>query len=166
MTVERSLNRLAIPGWNDGLVIFFKDFSVTTRERFDVVDITEDVFSVVQASGVVNGTVLVFCPHTTCSVVVTANDPRLVHTLRRSMQQIAPEGAYYAHDDLDIRTENLVPDEPANGPAHIMNAVMGKTSEVIPVTGGQLALAGSQRILFVEFDSARARQYCIQITGE
>jgi secondary thiamine-phosphate synthase enzyme len=147
-------------------MIFYKDFSVTTRERFDVVDVTGDVFSVVQASGVVNGTVLVFCPHTTCSVIVAANDPRLAHTLRSAMQQIAPEDAYYAHDDLAIRTQNLVENEPANGPAHIMNAVMGKTSECIPVTGGQLSLANGQRIMFVEFDSARSRQYCIQITGE
>jgi thiamine phosphate synthase YjbQ (UPF0047 family) len=34
------------------------------------------------------------------------------------------------------------------------------------VIGGRLSLADNQRILFVEFDSARARQYCIQITGE
>lgn len=147
-------------------MIFFKDFSVTTGERFDVVDITDDVFSVVQASGVVNGTVLVFCPHTTCSIMVTANQPHLAETLRASMSQVAPEHEYYAHDDLEIRTENLVENEPANAPAHIMNAVMGKTSECVPVIGGRLSLADNQRILFVEFDSARARQYCIQITGE
>lgn len=147
-------------------MIFYKDFSVRTRQRFDIVDITEDVWSVVQASGVLNGTLLVFCPHTTCSVMVSANGPELVTTLRSSMELIAPHDAYYAHDDLDIRTENLVADEPANAPAHIMNAIVGKTSECIPVVGGDLALADGQRILFVEFDSARARQYSIQITGE
>jgi len=147
-------------------MIFFKDFSVGTRGRFDVVDITDDVLSVVQASGVVNGAVLIFCPHTTCSVMVASDDPRLPETLRSAMDQIAPEGEYYAHDDLEIRTENLVENEPANAPAHIMNAVMGRASESIPVIGGRPSLAPGQRVLFVELDSPRSRQYCIQITGE
>lgn len=147
-------------------MIFYKDYSVTTSGRFDVVDITDDVVSVVQASGVVHGTVVVFCPHTTCSVMLAADHPALVESLRSTMDKVAPLDAYYAHDDLGIRTENLVEGEPANAPAHIMNAVIGKTSESIPVTGGRMALAEDQRILFVELDGARPRQYCIQITGE
>ncbi len=147
-------------------MIFSKEFSVTTAGRLDLVDITEDVRSAVAASGVVNGTVLVFCPHTTCSVLIAKPSRDLVGSLRLAMEALAPEGAYYAHDDLSIRTQNLVANEPANAPAHVMNAVVGKASESIPVTGGDVSIADDQKILFVELDSSRARRYLIQVTGE
>lgn len=148
------------------IVIFSKDFSVTTSGRFDLVDVTEDVRSVISASGVVNGCVLVFCPHTTCSVLVGTPSEELVSSLHAAMDRLAPPDAYYAHDDLSIRTENLVDDEPANAPAHLMNAVMGKVSESLPISAGELLLGDEQQILFVELDSSRARRYVIQVTGE
>ncbi|MEA2452199.1 MAG: hypothetical protein QOG04_909 [Actinomycetota bacterium] len=147
-------------------VIFSKDFSVSTSGRFDLVDVTEDVRSVVSASGVLNGCVLVFCPHTTCSVLVATPTPELVASLHAAMDRLAPQDAYYAHDDLSIRTENLVDDEPANAPAHLMNAVMGKVSESLPVVAGELQLGDGQQVLFVELDSSRPRRYVIQVTGE
>lgn len=149
-----------------GLVIFHKDFSIQTEGRFQAVDITDDVIDVVPAAGVVNGTALIFCPHTTCSVMIGAPGPQLEASFAKAMEAICPEGEYYAHDDLSIRTENLVDNEPANAPAHILNALMGKASESIPVVGGRLALAEDQRVLFIELDSARPRQYTIQVTGE
>lgn len=151
---------------NDWGVIFHKDFSVRTSARFDVVDVTEDVESVVTASGIVNGTALVFCPHTTCSVLLGRPTPALATSFATAMEKVCPEDEYYAHDDLSIRTQNLVPDEPANAPAHILNAVMGKISESIPIVDGRLALSEHQRVLFVELDSARPRQYSIQAIGE
>lgn len=147
-------------------VIFSKDFSVTTGGRFDLVDVTEDVRSVITASGVVNGSVLVFCPHTTCSILIGTPSQELVDSLHAAMDRLAPPDAYYAHDDLTIRTENLVEDEPANAPAHLMNAVMGKVSESLPVAGGDLFLGEGQQVLFVELDSSRPRRYVIQVTGE
>ena len=147
-------------------VIFHKDFSIQTQGRFDIVDITDDLLSIVPASGVVHGTALVFCPHTTCSIVIGRPGDELARSFATAMETICPEDEYYAHDDLSIRTENLVADEPANAPAHILNAIMGRASESIPVVGGHLALAPGQRVLFVELDSARPRQYMIQITGE
>jgi secondary thiamine-phosphate synthase enzyme len=148
------------------VVIFSKDFSVTTAGRLDLVDVTEDVRSVISASGVVNGSVLVFCPHTTCSVLIGTPSKELVDSLATAMDRLAPPDAYYAHDDLSIRTENLVDDEPANAPAHLMNAVMGKVSESLPVAGGELFLGEGQQVLFVELDSSRPRRYIIQVTGE
>jgi secondary thiamine-phosphate synthase enzyme len=150
----------------DSLVIFAKEFSVSTAGRFDLVDITEDVRTVVSASGVLDGSALIFCPHTTCSVMVGRPSSELVDSLTEAMSFLAPVDAYYAHDDLTIRTENLVDDEPANAPAHLMSAVMGKVSETVPVTGGELLIGDDQLILFVELDSSRARRYLIQVTGE
>lgn len=146
-------------------MIAFREFETTTGGRLDVLDVTPEVERAVLDAGVETGSVLVFSPHTTCCVLVTAPGQAMVKAMWETMEAIAPVGAYYAHDDLEIRTENLVEDEPANAPAHIVHAFMGKSSECVPVHDGRLVLGDRQRILFVELDSARRRRYFVQVLG-
>ena len=146
-------------------MILFEEFETKTGGRLDTVDITSEVLDIVARSGVGEGSVLVFSPHTTCCVLLAEPTPATRAALEEMMDRLAPSDAYYAHDDLDIRTENLVDDEPANGPAHIFQVMAGKASECIPVTQGRVALGEGQRVLFVELDSSRERRYCIQVLG-
>lgn len=137
-----------------------------TGGRLVALDITDDVAKVVGSSGVEHGTALVFCKHTTCSVLVARPGPQMLRALRRAIDAIAPSGGYYMHDDLTIRTENLVENEPANGPAHIAHVFMGKASETLPIVDGEIALGGDQRVLLVELDGSRRRRYSVQVVGE
>jgi secondary thiamine-phosphate synthase enzyme len=146
-------------------MIVFQEFETKTGGRLDTLDITDEVIQAVAGSGVLEGSVLVFSPHTTCCVLLAPAGPETREALESTLERLAPEGAYYAHDDLDIRTENLVEDEPANGPAHVFQVMAGKASECIPVAGGELALGTGQRVLFVELDSSRERRYCVQVLG-
>lgn len=146
-------------------MILFEEFETKTGGRLDAVDITEEVMETVERSGVRDGSVLVFSPHTTCCLLLAEPTAETRALLEETMDRLAPPDAYYAHDDLTIRTENLVEDEPANGPAHIFHVIVGKASETIPVAGGRVVLGGSQRVLFVELDSSRERRYCIQVLG-
>jgi secondary thiamine-phosphate synthase enzyme len=147
-------------------VIVHQEFETKTGGRFDAVDVTADVHELVQRAGVTTGTALVFSPHTTCCVLLCPEAEQAAQALARTMEIVAPENGYYAHDDLEVRTENLVEDEPANAPAHILHVVLGKASEAVPIVGGRLALADDQRIFFVELDSSRPRRYLIQVLGE
>jgi secondary thiamine-phosphate synthase enzyme len=147
-------------------VILFKEFGTKTGCKLDALDVTEDVTDLVRTSGVKEGSVLVFSPHTTCCVMVAAPGDATVAALQDAMERIAPVSAYYAHDDLAVRTENLVEDESANAPAHIFHVIAGRASECIPVTDGGLRLGDGQRILFVELDCSRPRRYCVQVLGE
>lgn len=147
-------------------MIHTEEFEIKTGGQLDTLDVTEEVRGTLTASGIRDGSVLVFSPHTTCCVVVGRGGPETSRALEATMAAIAAEDGYYAHDDLTIRTENLVDDEPANGPAHLLHAVAGKASECIPIAGGELLLGDDQRILFVELDSSRLRRYLIQVLGE
>lgn len=146
-------------------VIVFQEFETKTGGRLDTLDITGEVVDTLAGSGVKEGSVLVFSPHTTCCVLLATPGPETREALQTTLDRLAPEGVYYAHDDLAIRTENLVEDEPANAPAHIFQVMAGKASECIPVADGELVLGTAQRVLFVELDSSRERRYCIQILG-
>jgi secondary thiamine-phosphate synthase enzyme len=147
-------------------VIVLREFEAKTGGRFDVLDLTDEVNEVVHSSGINDGTALVFSPHTTCSVMLGSPGPALEESLVRAMEEIAPASEYYAHDDFDIRTENLQENEPANAPSHIFHIVAGRVSESIPVEAGKPVLGNGQRILFIELDGSRLRRYCIQVTGE
>lgn len=147
-------------------MVHFQEFETKTGGRLDALDITEEVVEVVKESGIRTGNALVFSPHTTCAVLIARPGAGLMSAMERAMHTIAPNDGYYAHDDLDVRTQNLVEDEPANGPSHIVHAFLGKASESVPVSGGKVVLGDDQRVLFVELDSSRARRYCIQVVGE
>jgi secondary thiamine-phosphate synthase enzyme len=147
-------------------VIVYEEFETKTGGRLDALDITGEVVQVVRSSHVTQGSVLVFSPHTTCCVLIALPGPHTTEALERAMNSIAPENHYYAHDDLGIRTENLVEQEPANAPAHIFHVFAGKASECIPVVDGRLLLGEEQRVLFVELDSSRPRRYLVQVVGE
>ena len=148
------------------LVVVYEEFETKTGGRFDVLDLTEEVEAIVTSSGINSGAALIFSPHTTCSIFLATPGRELVQSLEHAMQELAPLDHYYAHDDLDIRTENLVENEPPNAPSHIFHMIAGSVSESIPVETGKLLLGDGQRILFIELDGSRERRYCIQVTGE
>jgi secondary thiamine-phosphate synthase enzyme len=147
-------------------MILYEEFETKTGGRLDAVDVTAEVRDLVRNSGVKDGSVLVFSPHTTCCVLVANGSGKMLDALERTMRVLAPEDGYYEHDDFSIRTENLTDDEPENAPAHLVNVFAGKTSEVIPVVDSVPALGEHQRVLFVELCSSRLRRYCIQVLGE
>jgi secondary thiamine-phosphate synthase enzyme len=146
-------------------VITFREYETKTGGRLDAVDITPEVEQLVASCGVAEGSVLVFSPHTTCCVLLAEPGRDTIVALDQAMERIAPSSEYYAHDDLEIRTENLVENEPANAPAHVFHIVAGRASESIPISNGGLVLGAGQRVLFVELDSSRKRRYCIQVIG-
>lgn len=147
-------------------MIAYEEYETKTGGRLDALDVTEEVGEMVAASGISHGSALVFSPHTTCCVLVANGDRSMVGALEKAMRLLEPADGYYEHDDFEIRTENLVDDEPENAPAHLVNVFAGRTSEVIPVVGGALALGAEQRVYFIELCSSRIRRYCIQVLGE
>jgi secondary thiamine-phosphate synthase enzyme len=147
-------------------MILYEEFETKTGGRLDALDVTAEVRDLVSASGIVNGSVLVFSPHTTCCVLVSNGSGQMLEALERSMDALAPDDGYYEHDDFSIRTENLMDDEPENAPAHLVHVFAGKTSEVIPVADSKPVLGDDQHVLFVELCSSRPRRYCIQVLGE
>lgn len=164
--VERAPNIVAVGVGENGSVVHFQEFETKTGGRLDALDITDEVLDVVAASGVETGNALVFSPHTTCCVLIARPGVGMIAAMERAMNTIAPNDGYYAHDDLGIRTQNLVEDEPANAPSHIIHAFLGKASETLPIQCSKVVLGVHQRVLFVELDSSRERRYCIQVVGE
>ena len=121
-------------------------------------DVTEGVSACVRASRVHTGLCLVFCRHTSCSLLIQENaDPSVQSDLLAWLERIAPDGdPRYAHDS----------EGPDDMPAHLRTAIT-HTSENIPVVAGALALGTWQGLYLLEHrTSAHRRRLLVHVTGD
>ena len=141
-----------------------KKFELETNKQFDAIDVTEHILEVVSSSGIKNGSVLVFAPHTTAAIKINHNEPLLLQDLMKMLHRLVPVDINYAHDIFEIR-ENVAVGERSNGHAHVKAFLLG-SSETVPVTDGGLMLNERQSVFFVELDGGRKRSFVVQVTGE
>ena len=137
----------------------FSRISIQTRQAREFVDITDEVLSRVQRSGLRDGLLVVASRHTTAAVVVNEHEPELLKDLDRLLCQIAPEEHVYAHNRVPCG-----PGEHPNGHAHCQ-ALFLSTSASIPIVDGVLVLGRYQRIFLVELDHARPREVSVVLLG-
>ena len=147
--------------------VFQGETHLRTRGRLTVRDITDEVAEAVRESGVQNGIVCVYSPHTTCCVRVNEFEKGFLSDFAELLQRLVPSEQYYAHDDWDQRTENICEEdmEKGNGQSHCMSMLLGSAGEAIPVRNGELALGTWQRVLFLELDRERDRRWLVQVVG-
>ncbi len=131
----------------------------------DCVDLTPDLQRAVSESGIEQGCAVVFCAHTTCSLIINEWEDGVLDDLRARLRALVPPAAYYAHDDLARRTQNLTVDERRNGFAHVAQMLLGGASQLIPVTDGRPALGTWQRPFLVELDEPKERHVHVHVFG-
>ena len=148
--------------------VLVENHDLATEGCGQFIDITDDVLSAVTKSEVENGTVVVYSPHTTCAVVINEPESGFIDDFRDLLDELAPSGRYYRHDDLVIRTEGIEEDtgDFPNGHSHLRAALLSSTSQAIPVVNGRTMLGRWQKIFFCELDRARPRKVFIQVTGD
>jgi secondary thiamine-phosphate synthase enzyme len=121
-------------------------------------EITDDVQSKIEKSGVQNGTVTVFIQHTSCSIVIMENaDPTARRDLEEFFDRLVPEDAdYFTHDSEG--SDDM--------PSHI-RMVLTHTSETMPIVDGKMQLGTWQGIFLFEHRRApHRREIFITIIGE
>ncbi len=118
--------------------------TVSTQHREELVDITDEVRTVVQNSGVVDGLVSVYVQGATAAIMIQENWDESVQTdVVQLLQQMIPRGVWL-HDHQD-----------GNGDAHLKAGLVGP-SESVPVVEGKPGLSTWQNIFLCEFDGPRA----------
>ncbi|NNM30373.1 MAG: YjbQ family protein, partial [Akkermansiaceae bacterium] len=121
-------------------------------------EITDEVASVVDDSGMVEGTVTVFVRHTSASLVIMENaDPSARRDLEEYFERLVPEDTPYFIHTME---------GPDDMPSHIRMALT-RTSEVIPVVKGRMVLGTWQGIFLFEHRRApHTRRIVVSVTGE
>jgi secondary thiamine-phosphate synthase enzyme len=139
--------------------------SVTTDYQTQFVDLTERLQGLVRDTGLETGILNVQSLHTTTAVVVNEHEPLLSADFRDRLEQFAPSGIRYRHDDHAVRTVNLMPGERTNGFAHCRALVM-PPSVCLNVVEGALRLGRWQRVFLVELDGPQPRSISVLLLGE
>jgi len=131
--------------------------SFNTAGNTEIADITQQVAETVRGMGIKDGQVLVFVPGSTGAVTTIEYEPGVVKDLLEAIEELAPVGKYYRHDD---RWGD------GNGYAHVRAALLGP-SLTVPISGGHLILGTWQQIVFIDFDNRpRSRRILVQVSGE
>ena len=120
----------------------------TAREQF--YNITKDVKTAVQKSGVRDGLCVVFCPHTPAGITINENaDPDIVQDMLLGLDQAFPDRAAFRHAE-------------GNSAAHLKASCIGSSAHVLVENGAPL-LGTWQGIYFCEFDGPRTRTFYVKV---
>lgn len=146
-----------------------RTIELVTERAFHVTDVTDECLELLATSGVMEGSLSVYSSHTTCAVKINELETCFLEDFRLFMEALVPPGAYYRHDDFEIRDPatlaGAAEDEPINGHSHIKQMLLGSASETVPIVAGRLGLGRWQRIMFVELDQSRPRRIHLQVQG-
>jgi secondary thiamine-phosphate synthase enzyme len=134
--------------------MFREVFELKTDTRIKILDITREIQSVLDKSGLKNGIVHVYSRHSTSGIVVNENEPGLVEDFQSLLESLVPKTNNYQHDLIDN-----------NADSHLRSFLIGN-SETIPLYNGKLDLGTWQSVFFVELDGPRTRKVTVTAVGE
>jgi secondary thiamine-phosphate synthase enzyme len=121
-------------------------FTVQTKRRNELVDITEQVRQSLARRGLKEGFGVVYCPHTTAAITINESyDPDVAHDMLLWLERAVPQSvAGFRHGE-------------GNSDSHIKASLVGPSVTVL-VNAGELLLGRWQGVFFCEFDGPRSRQ--------
>lgn len=132
-------------------------FTIRTRGK-GTTEITEEVARIVRTSCIETGTVTVFIQHTSASLIIYENaDPSARADLHEFFERLVPEDAdYFVH----------TAEGPDDMPSHL-RMILTRTSEVIPIIRGRMALGTWQGIFLFEHRAApHTRSLVVSVVGK
>jgi secondary thiamine-phosphate synthase enzyme len=134
---------------------FAKSITLSTKAKYELIDLTETIEEIVANSQVAKGLCLVHASHATVSIICNEHESGLIQDILRKVKEIFPPNAGYMHDRIDD-----------NASSHIASALLG-ASRTFPIEGGQLVRGTWQNIFLLELDGPRSRRTInIHIMGE
>ena len=81
----------------------YEELKISTLHGISLTDITSEIRSLLQRSGVQEGVVSVLSRHTTSAITINEMEGRLVDDTRQFLMKIAPAAYPYLHNDLHLR---------------------------------------------------------------
>lgn len=122
-----------------------KELVFKTQNRVELLDITKEVEKIVESSGVSDGWVTVFAPHSTAAVIVNEHESGLIKDYEEWLKKTFYTGGW-EHNRIDD-----------NAAAHLASAFTG-CSRTLPVREGKVYKGTWQNIFLVELDGPRSER--------
>jgi secondary thiamine-phosphate synthase enzyme len=134
-------------------------FDCTTRHRFELIDLTQQVEELVGRTGIREGMALLQSLHTTAAVFVNEWQEALLEDFRTLLEQAVRANAPWRHNDPRYSDCDR-----SNAASHLRALLLG-SSALLAVRGGQVVRGKWQSIILAELDGPRTRSVSLQIFG-
>jgi secondary thiamine-phosphate synthase enzyme len=136
------------------MIVHTSYLTVTTPQRYEIRDITEEVERVRREARLGDGTILVSTMHITSSIFVNDHEPGLWSDIMTWLDNLAPAGLDYRH--------HLTGED--NADAHLKRSILGH-QVIVPVTNARLDLGPWERVHYGEFDGRRPKRILFKAMG-
>ena len=138
--------------------VVLETFEIKTKAYCDVINITPQVQSAVERSGLKDGIVNVHVAGSTGAISTTEYEPGIVnHDIKDLLEKLIPYDKNYAHHKTW---------HDHNGAGHLRSFLL-KTSQTFPFKNKELILGSWQNVIFIENDEkSRHRKIYCSIIGE
>ena len=125
-----------------------------TRKRHELINITDRVAGIIDASAIQEGFCLVSAMHITAGVFVNDWEDGLIHDFQVWLEKLAPAGVPYRHHQTGED----------NADAHLKRTIMGH-QVTLPITRGALDLGPWEQLFYAEFDGQRKKRVVVKVMG-
>jgi len=131
--------------------MYLYEHTISTKSAQQMSKITNMVREDIAKSGVKDGIIVVFSPHTTAGFTINENaDPDVVHDMLMGFEEIFPTNqSFYRHME-------------GNSHAHMKTTMVGPSQTLI-LKDGQILFGIWQDLYFCEFDGPRNRHFYVKI---
>ena len=129
-------------------------FTIQTKSRYDILDITDRVASFREEARLDDGFILVSTMHITSSIFVNDHESGLWQDIMAWLEELAPRKPGYKH--------HLTGED--NADAHLKRMLLGH-QVLVPVTGSKLDLGTWERVHYGEFDGQRPKRILLKAVG-
>lgn len=126
-----------------------------TRQRRELINITDRLAEIVRQSHVQEGMCLVSAMHITAAIWVNDEEDGLKQDFQEWLDGLAPARPDYRHH----RTGE------DNADAHLKRTLVHH-QVILPITAGALDLGPWEQVFYAEFDGQRQKRVVVKVLGE
>ena len=127
-----------------------EELSVKTGGRSQMLDISRELGEIITRTGVKEGRLTAFVPHTTAGITINEHaDPDVAADILDYLDATVPWERGWRHGE-------------GNSAAHVKASLTG-SSVAVEIRGGRLRLGTWQGIFFCEFDGPRRRKVWVTL---
>jgi len=138
--------------------IYSEYITVQTEKKREFMNITPNVKSAMEKSGLRDGIILVASLHSNSAVFINDDEAGLLQDVADWLDRLAPFGDNYRHAAKGARAES-------NAAAHMQSILLNQQA-VLSFTDGKLEMGPWQQVIYAELDGQRPKRIHIKLLGE
>ena len=132
--------------------------TVQTEKKREFINITPNVKSAMEKSGLRDGIILVASLHSNSAVFINDDEAGLLEDIADWLDRLAPFNDTYRHAAKGARAES-------NAAAHMQSILLNQQA-VLSFTDGKLEMGPWQQVIYAELDGQRPKRIHIKLLGE